>query len=510
MATFAGHAATAAFVRARKRRGGSRVSGLLSLAATMAAQQLPQEPVFRAGTRLVEVEVVARSHPVRSPGFGGLVAYVFDTGPPFGPPGVPARGLTQDDFTLFDQGKPQRIAVFRAGPSSDSKPFALPPGVVSNRQDSRGEPLNGATAVLVDLLNTPFEYTEYARVGLKELLRAIGETDSRVAIYSLGRNLHTLRDFGDDPQKTEDLRGALRDYGDILALEGGEEVAAEVHGRITAKALGRIVQRLAGLPGRKSLVWLAEISELPPGVMAMMQRANVVLYPVMVRCPPPGLAPCGFARVESEYATRDPGTATGGRGFFDARDLTFALREAEEDAGSSYVLGYYPTEDMLDGKYHNITVKLRNKDLILHYRSGYLATKTAAPTPGPTLYELFTGSVGSARIGLTARAASEAARPGFYDLRVTVDLHDIHLDRKDGHSIGAFDMSVPSPAARDTVMTATVPVDLTDGQLAEALENGLPVSVTGAAPQMGGIRVVVRDRATGIAGSLRVPVTPQP
>jgi hypothetical protein len=210
--------------------------------------------------------------------------------------------------------------------------------------------------------------------------------------------------------------------------------------------------------------------------------------------------------MESEYASRDLGTATGGRGFYDARDLTFALRAAEEDAGSSYVLGYYPTEDVLDGKYHTITVQARNKDLALHYRSGYLATKVAVPSPAPTADVLVSGSVDSARIGLIAQAVPAARRPGFYDVLVRVDLHDIHLDRQDGHSTGAFDLSVPNPSARGIVNTGTVEVDLTDEDLAKALESGFAVPVTGAQSDMGEIRVVVRDRVTGIAGSLRVPV----
>jgi VWFA-related protein len=503
---------------------------MLFLAVTLtgelaASQQSPPEPVFRAGTRLVEVEVVVRAQPFREPGVGGVIKQILDqTGPPFGPPGALARGLTRDDFTLLDQGKPQPIAVFHAGPSgagSDAKPIALPPGAVSNRLDSRGEPLNGATAVLVDLLNTPFVYSDYARVGLKELLRTLGETDTRVALYSLGRNLHSLHDFDDDPKKLAEIAAALdqphgrlppdlahvlRDYGDIMALEGGEEQAADLHGRITVRALRTIIQHLSGVPGRKNLVWLAEISRLPPRVVDLIQRSNVVLYPVMVRCPPPGLAPCGFAMLESEYASRDLGTATGGRGFYDARDLTFAIHAAEEDAGSSYVLGYYPPEDALDGKYHSITVKVRNKDLVLHYRSGYLATKVAVPTPAPSQDALFAGRADSAGIGLSAQFTPVAQRPGFYDLRVMVDLHDIHLDRKDGHLTGAIELSVPNPSVRGTVNTGAVAIDLTDERFAEALEHGLPVSVTGAESDRGMIRVVVRDRATGVAGSLKVPV----
>jgi VWFA-related protein len=473
------------------------------LAATRAAgqQAAPPEPVFQAGTRLVEVEVVVRNHPVRPPGFGGALRYVFDTGPPFGPPGVLAKGLTKYDFTLLDQATAQPIAVFRAdstgGHSGDAKPIALAPGAVSNRHDSRGQPLNGATAVLVDLLNTPFEDTEYARLGLKEFLRTLGETDSRIALYSLGRELHTLH-------HSDDLGPALRDFGDIMGIDGGEEAAAELHGRITFQAVQRIVERLSGMPGRRNLVWLANIAQVPPRLMAMIQRANIVLYPVMVRCSP-RMAPCGFEVPESEYA-KGMGAATGGRGFSDARDLVFAVRAAEEDLGSAYVLGYYPTEDMLDGKYHNITVRARNRDLVLHYRSGYLATKVAVPTAGPSPDQLFTGQADSAGIGLSALATPAAQHPGFYDVRVTVDLRDIHLERKDGRFTGAFELSVPNPLDKGTVKTGTVAVDLTDEQFAAALENGLPVFITGAKADMGEIRVVVRDRANGIAGSLRVPV----
>ena len=91
-------------------------------------------------------------------------------------------------------------------------------------------------------------------------------------------------------------------------------------------------------------------------------------------------------------------------------------------------------------------------------------------------------------------------------MRVTVDLHDIHLEHKDGHFTGAFDVSVPNPSTKGTVNTGTVAVDLTDEQLAKALEKGFNVSMTGAKSESGEIRVVVRDRTTGIAGSLRIPV----
>ena len=179
--------------------------GILGFLPLAAAQQPPDPAVFHSETRLVEVEVVVRDQRVRPPGLEASLAYYLDSGPPFGPAGALVKNLTKDDFTLLDQGKPQSIAVFRTGAIGEVKPITLPPGAVSNRQDSRGQPVNNATAVLMDFLNTGFDYTGYERVGLTNLLRSLAQADSRVALYTLGENLHMLHDFTDDSQRLVEI-----------------------------------------------------------------------------------------------------------------------------------------------------------------------------------------------------------------------------------------------------------------------------------------------------------------
>src|SRR5262245_24338097 len=72
-----------------------------------------QNDVIRINTRLVEVDVVVR-------GKNG-----------------PVTKLTKDDFTIFDNGKLQRVDVFSVSTEERSKPnenmAPLPAGVVSNR-----------------------------------------------------------------------------------------------------------------------------------------------------------------------------------------------------------------------------------------------------------------------------------------------------------------------------------------------------------------------------------------
>src|ERR1700683_1885199 len=130
----------------RAPRGKSRTIFLLC-AVSAAAQE---QAVLAAGTRLVEVDVVVRDK------------------------NGPVKGLTKDDFTLFDctaserpnppvrdtihmfqpcKGKRQLLDVFgEVNPlSAPAAAPAIPlaPGAVSNRVYSDGKPLASATVVLI-------------------------------------------------------------------------------------------------------------------------------------------------------------------------------------------------------------------------------------------------------------------------------------------------------------------------------------------------------------------------
>jgi hypothetical protein len=454
------------------------------LTATIAAAQSPPDAVFQSGTRLVQVDVVVRSHRVRPPGLGAWFTWVLDSGPPWGPPGEPIRSLTKDDFTLLDNGKPQPIAVCSAGPRNEAQPMAVPPGAVSNRADDRGQALNGATVVLVDFLNTGWILSDYLRLGFKNLLRSLQSND-KIAVFTLGKKLHVVQDF-----TGPELKRALQDYGNppTAYVDPRENPA------ITLQALRAITQHLAGIPGRKNLVWVG--GHPSNATIAALQQAGIVVYPVRVRS------------VDTVIHTDMP---SGGRMFLDAMDLTYAVRTAEEDSGVAYVLGYYPAEGALDGKYHTITVQLNDAELRkqspeLHYRSGYLATKFEVLPPTPSLAEAFNDPLDSTAVGLAAQITSNVERPQAFDLRVTVDLRDLHLDRKDGRFIGGFDYAVSNPSSARTFKTGRLSLSLTDPEFADTLEHGLTVIVKGVEPQSGKIRVVVRDQATGVAGSIRIPV----
>lgn len=500
--------------------------------------------IFHSGTRLVEVEVVVRGPQVVAPGVGSFFSAAFAGGPPFGPPGPIVPGLTKDDFTILDNGKPQSISVFRAGllsfgtpnpggPIGDAPGLRLPPGAVSNRIDVGGQPLNGGTAVLIDQLNTKFDLKAYERLGAIKLLRSLTKTD-RIALYSLGANLHLLQDFTSDPQKLIDAVSKVDPGLDLIPTnltdvlqgfpEGSEptdcyksivcrqgEVNADVNNQTSVEAMKLIVQNLSRVPGRKNLVWLMDEPQVPPAVMAMLQGANIALYPVLVRAVGESgvlskdfvkgqLGP--FTELKREHEAQALAAATGGKAFFDSMDLPFALRAAEEDQRSAYVLGFYPSEEALDGRYHAITVEFkdqkRNKALEFSYRPGYLATKL------PTNVELLQNPLESTSVGLTAQIRPDPASPERQQIHLTVDIHDIRLEPKDGAFAGAFDFVLMTPAS-GSARSQVVQVNFPEAQLAQVLASGYSVNVSGLPPQSEEIRLVVRDRATGAVGSLRIP-----
>jgi VWFA-related protein len=527
-------------------RRGSVRSGLTSLflfassaaraQAPFAAALLPAQepPVFHSGARLVEVEVVVRGKPVRPPGAKSLLTSLLGSGPLFGSPGPQVQGLSKDDFTLLDNEKPVPIAFFReagaaapdAGKGDAGRPVPLPPGVVSNRVDSFGQPSNNATVILIDQLNSNPDLLAYERQGVAKMLRTLSAADTtHVALYTMGRNLHILQDFTSDPQRLLDLAAkldqphgspelaeAFKDYGGLLAWEGTasgqyipDPLGIPARTEMTTNNLKVVIQHLARVPGRKNLVWLMDSTsaQIPPAVAGLLLRTNIVLYPVMVRgvgcwdCPPEELA--------QEGGLQGIAAATGGKAFFDAMDLSFAVHTAEEDSRSSYVLGFYPSEEMLDGKYHRLTVKVHNTAYHLNYRPGYVATKAAPPAPVLSDQALLGTPLDSAGIGLTAQLQPDPARPGERQLQLVVDLHDVHLAPDGDRLKGAFDVLVVNRAS-GALGSDRISVDIPVEALAKALDTGYTVMFSGIDAGPGELRAVVRDTSANAAGSLRIPV----
>ena len=143
----------------------------------------------------------------------------------------------------------------------------------------------------------------------------------------------------------------------------------------------------------------------------------------------------------------------------------------------------------------------------MRYREAYFASKAATDADRHlTLDQLLRDTLDAAEIGLRAETKPDLARPGSYQLRATVDLHDVHLEHQDARWVGGVDVSLHMEGA-PSAYKITRKIAIPDDQLAAALEAGIVVDVSVDLPApTGELRVVVQDDATGAGGSVRVPL----
>ena len=467
------------------------------------------QSVIRVGTRLVEVDVVVR-------GKSG-----------------PVTDLSKDDFTLLDQGKPQRIAVFSlSAHRSQDQPEPLLPGAVSNRLDSHGEVPANATILLFDTLNTGWVDENYAHQQVLKFIRSLGEKD-RLALYALGKDLRVVQDFTNDrdrllagaaglkalvdPVIHEDPSERPRNRAEAKMQQEERRSAMLDHTRITQTALEEIARHLAGLPGRKNLVWLADsfIPNPDPDLLRKLEDANIAIYLVDAhgeqalgptaenkRPQPTGGRRGRGAATDATQAEETIAASTGGLALYHTNDLSGSIRKAIDDASDTYILGFYPAQKSLDATFHKLTVKVARKGLDVRHRQDYFAFEEQAPTDQDlreTLNRLIGDSLDATAIGLTA-----VARPD-RELALNVNLGDVHLDQGNDRWTGAIEIAFHFE--KETKMSLqTVNLSLTRDQLLAALKSGLALTKIIPGGETGDLRVVVQDRATGAAGSVGVRV----
>jgi VWFA-related protein len=507
-------------------------------------------PVFRSGTRLVEVNVVARDR------------------------NGPVAGLSKDDFTLLEDGKPRAIGTFSMIAGRAPTALAAAPGqsrrdsgLFTNRPDQSGENASTATILLIDRLNTPRENQHWANEKIVKFLQKNGGGE-RIGVYILGSSLRVLQDLTGDGDKLaravarlhpEDGRRITADVtvdssGDartdaMIADSLSRLEDFEVTDRVSATrdALEAIARHLASVPGRKNLIWVStafplviirshEVIDYSRDVnraARVLNDANIAVYPVDPRGLPGAMAygyvtapehgpssagckgPCvqmAPDQVRGPQAGLDTMNTlaglTGGRAFYNTNGLEESMLQAVEDSRVSYVLGFYAPEGSFDDRFHKLQVRVARKGVEVRARTGYFASRSSleGAFTHSTLQQLLDASLDATAVGITAGAQPDTAQSGHFLVHVVVDLRNVQLDHQNGRATGAVDVSLFAESAK-SVRTITRKIDIAEEQMADALaagvivDNSLPVEAASRE-----IRVVAQDRASGAAGSVRIPI----
>lgn len=215
--------------------------------------------------------------------------------------GNPITGLTKDDFELFEDGKPVPITNFyevREGERTDrpEEPEESGPGVpirthpeLDPRASQVPEDERLHLIIYIDNFNIrPFNRNRVFR-HLREFLRTHVSRADRVMLVSYNRSLKVERGFTSDPtlisnalyglekhtggrvQLDSEERDLLRDIDearDPLQMEGRIRMHAEsVYNdlQFTLDSLKELTMSLAGIPGRKAVLYVSDGLPMRPG-----------------------------------------------------------------------------------------------------------------------------------------------------------------------------------------------------------------------------------------------------
>lgn len=522
-------------------------------------------PVMRVTTRLVQVSVVVEDKK-----------------------GKPVGGLKPEDFQLLDNGKPQSISLFSteadlererdASPSGGVTP-GLPGNVFENRASAEERP-GSVTVILFDALNTPVKDQIYAKAEILGFLRQLKPQD-HVAVYLLTRRLTVINEFTQDAEAlltaVERLRTAVSlletnaNQGYVSAADMGipdpkgarrlanmmNEVTSSLSDlanlervQITAQALEAVANHVAGIPGRKNLIWVSgsfpvsialSSSDNSPvdtqaqnfsGRMAqvarVMSQANVAIYPVDARglilpgdfdasvAHPAGPDASAFANLtgtEEQGTMRLLAERTGGRAFINNNDIQGAIRTTLAETRHTYELGFYPDHGNWDGKFHELKLRVKKSGVSLHYRKGYFAVAGApsgANAARAALQTAMWSPMDASGIGLQARVQAIDLAARKLDLGVLVEMKPLRLAEEEGRHAGSLDAVYLQLGAGDAVVAAeplSYKLDLTQKDYEAAMEHGYEMKeplVIRADTRT--LRVIVRDAGSGEVGSVTIPL----
>jgi len=511
------------------------VAAVVAAAGVVVARQ-PQEPslILRSTTRLVQVEVVVRDGR-----------------------GRPVKGLKQGDFEVRENGKLQEIRFFTGHADAAARTSDLPPGMVSNRPEIAG-PRRGVTVVLIDSLNTNWQYKTQALLNLRKFLDG-AQPDDRIAIYTLGGELKIFHEFTGDaralrekldrytnarvwPQGEGALINALMDSDatSLLrwTLKTEDEARATARAEATFDALEKVANRLGSTPGWKSLVWISSGVPMQLGMdrpatagrtaqvgsvrsfekefdqaVRALTNSNVAVYPI----DPAGLqaAPASagnWRSLQTGSMLTQLAESTGGRAYVDENDILRALTQVTDAAQASYTVAYYPSDASFDGRYRKIEIRMKNAGLNASHRTGYYALDLAGAAredADNAIRAAALDPLDAAVIGIDAGLRDTEAGP---EVIARIDTAELLWPAADAFevrtSIGVFQYDADGRQLAGAVDRIDFTCDAAKAALLSrhGLAYGRKVTLSPGAVRL---RVVARSGKTGAIGSITVPVPRQ-
>jgi VWFA-related protein len=514
-------------------------------------------------------------------------------------------GLKQEDFTVLENGAEQKIATFEeitSDPHRLSRPAR--PNEFTNSL-AAGPSARRVTLIVLDLINTPFLDQANAR---KELLKYLTQSlDQRepTGLYTLTRSgIQVIHDFTSDPriltaalhmvkgdsyemvdtpEEVEALTGTASPDGSSGSPSVGGNAKGKTSGAVNGEAqklqammedselnfqsfeqrlaitytlegLQQIAQTLAGIPGRKSLIWagggfpfsvsdntmqlapagrdtLSDVLPLYERTWQLLNDAQVSLYPVDVKGLQVVTMPGASVRKPGKNYSRHANwrnfdtqssfvtfaSMTGGRAYFDSNDLVKGFRQAVDDSAEYYMLGYYLDRSQTKAGWRKLTVKAKREHVEVRARSGFFVTNaTIDPenSRNTDISSALQSPLDYTSLSLVARwnQIEPGKEPGKkhvnYEMHLAPDTGVIN-DADNNHVALDFVALAKTPEGKlvDHPVGQKVDIHLSPERLSAIRQQGVVYrDALDLAPGEYSVRFVVRDDLTGRTGSVAAPL----
>ncbi|PYY19433.1 MAG: VWA domain-containing protein [Acidobacteria bacterium] len=346
------------------------------------------------------------------------------------------RGLTQDAFSILEDGKQQRISSFdfenvdalaTAGSTGATVTgTAASMKIIGTKELVNKEELKNHRLIVLFFDFSAMEPDDIDRAvsaAQKYVDKQMAPADL-VAVISLASSMRVDQDFTNDKTR---LAAVLRSYtsGEGQGFQSGDTGTAEgtpdTGGSFVAddseynqfntdrklQAIQSVAKALSKIDQKKSIIYFSNgVSR--SGIENQVQlraatnaavEANVALYTLDVR----GLqafAAGGEAQnaslrgraaysgqsvldqfssnADSQETLTTLAGDTGGKAFLDSNDLSGVFTAVQRDTSAYYVIGYRSTNPEMNGKFRHVKVVLNRPDLKLEYRKGYFGPKDYA------------------------------------------------------------------------------------------------------------------------------------
>jgi VWFA-related protein len=327
---------------------------------------------------------------------------------------------------VFDALRPEPLALAQKAalaylPMTDGSEGRI--GVFASQPGLRVlQPYTGDTALVRKAVYSLAPAGTAKQEAEAERRHALNERLVTLDALGIGRDSIAFSSEGGNPTSSQALVEQQMTELEMRMLRTFESLDRDHRGFGSADALLSVIQSLAVMPGRKTLVYLSEGLPASPsmqarldGVVSVANRGNVSVYAIDAA----GLRTesvltetrrevdaAAQERMRQNSVSRDPtngplmrlvertedlirldphgGLArlaedTGGFLIRDTNDLSSAFRRIDEDNRFHYLLTYTPSNADFDGKFRTIQVKVKREGMQVFARKGYLAVRRAAP-----------------------------------------------------------------------------------------------------------------------------------